>query len=213
MARLRQARAGQFGGGKRRYGFERHRVAIREDEAAEIRRAADAILAGISVRQVTSSLRDRHVPTANGAAWDSQTLRDVLMRPRNRCPPDHPSAWCGRGLQDAPGAGPTTGPLEGPTMRTIHPSMRPGGIIDHRKSGAPIRLIAGGAPEGEATATEAARTAQAPAMAASGRNLRRQWRWHRWPGRRRRGDNASKIWNGAWPQLASGVPTRLGHQP
>jgi site-specific DNA recombinase len=82
-ARLRQATAGEYGGGKRRYGFERDGTTIREDEAAEIRRAAEAILAGVSLRQVTASLRDRHVPTVTGAAWDATTLKDILMRPRN----------------------------------------------------------------------------------------------------------------------------------
>ena len=82
-ARLRQARAGQFGGGQRRFGFEADGVTVREDEAEEIRRAADAVLAGVSLRQVTASLRDRQVPTVKGAQWNAVTLRDILMRPRN----------------------------------------------------------------------------------------------------------------------------------
>jgi site-specific DNA recombinase len=83
-ARLRQAVNGQYGGGKRRYGFEPDGVTIREDEAAEIRRATEALLAGVSLRQVTASLRDRRVPTATGKApWDTQTVRDILLRPRN----------------------------------------------------------------------------------------------------------------------------------
>jgi site-specific DNA recombinase len=82
-ARLRQATDGQFGGGKRRYGFEKDGVTIREAEADEIRRAADAILAGVSLRQVTASLRERQVPTATGVTWDALTLRDILLRPRN----------------------------------------------------------------------------------------------------------------------------------
>ena len=82
-ARLRQATNGQYGGGKRPYGFEPDGVTVRESEAAEIRHAADAILAGVSLRQVTASLRDREVPTATGADWDTQTIRDILLRPRN----------------------------------------------------------------------------------------------------------------------------------
>ena len=82
-ARLRQATNGQFGGGKRPYGFEPDGVTVRESEAAEIRHAADAILAGVSLRQVTASLRDREVPTVTGADWDTQTVRDILLRPRN----------------------------------------------------------------------------------------------------------------------------------
>lgn len=82
-ARLRQATAGQFGGGKRRYGYEPDGVTVRESEAAEIRQAVDAVLAGVSLRQITLSLRERGVPTAAGGRWDTVTLRDLLLRPRN----------------------------------------------------------------------------------------------------------------------------------
>ena len=95
-ARLRQAMDGQFGGGKRRYGFEPDGVTIREDEAAELRSAADAILAGVSLRQVTASLRDRKVPTAAGGTWDPKTLRDMLLRPRNAALLVHRPAAKGR---------------------------------------------------------------------------------------------------------------------
>jgi site-specific DNA recombinase len=82
-ARQRQAEDGQWGGGKRPFGFEGDGITVNADEAAEIRRAADAILAGVSLRQVTASLRDRGVPTVTGAAWDTQTVKDMLLRPRN----------------------------------------------------------------------------------------------------------------------------------
>jgi site-specific DNA recombinase len=83
-ARLRQAENGEFGGGKRRYGFEADGVTVREAEAAEIRRATDAILSGVSLRQVTASLRQRGIPTTTGnARWNTQTVRDILLRPRN----------------------------------------------------------------------------------------------------------------------------------
>jgi|HubBroStandDraft_6_1064221.scaffolds.fasta_scaffold157616_1 site-specific DNA recombinase len=82
-ARERQAAGGQWGGGKRPFGFEPDGVSVRPAEAAEIRRAADALLAGVSLRQVTASLRDRQVPTVTGAKWDTQTVRDMLLRPRN----------------------------------------------------------------------------------------------------------------------------------
>lgn len=82
-ARQRQAENGQWGGGKRPFGFEPDGVTVRPEEAAEIQRAADAILAGVSLRQVTASLRERGVPTVTGAAWSTVTVRDMLMRPRN----------------------------------------------------------------------------------------------------------------------------------
>lgn len=82
-ARLRQAEEGKWGGGKRPFGFEPDGVTVRLGEAAEIRQSAEAILTGVSLRQVTASLRDRKVPTVTGAAWDTQTVRDMLLRPRN----------------------------------------------------------------------------------------------------------------------------------
>jgi site-specific DNA recombinase len=82
-ARLRQATEGQFGGGKRRYGFEPDGVTIREAEAAEIRDAADAILAGVSLRQAAAALRERGVPSATGSTWTAEVLKEVLLRPRN----------------------------------------------------------------------------------------------------------------------------------
>ena len=82
-ARQRQAEDGQWGGGKRPFGFEPDGVTVKPEEAAEIRRAADAILAGVSLRQVTASLRERIVPTVTGAAWRPETVRDILLRPRN----------------------------------------------------------------------------------------------------------------------------------
>jgi len=77
-ARLRQAQAGEFGGGKRRFGFEPDGVTIREEEAAEIRRAVDAVLSGVSLNQVTASLRERNVPTVTGRPWTTVTLRTAI---------------------------------------------------------------------------------------------------------------------------------------
>lgn len=82
-ARLRQAEEGQWGGGKRPFGFEPDGITVRAGEATEIRRASDAILGGVSLRQVTASLRDRAVPTVTGASWSTVTVRDMLLRPRN----------------------------------------------------------------------------------------------------------------------------------
>lgn len=82
-ARRRQAEQGKWGGGKRPFGFGPDGITVDPGEAAEIRRAADAILAGVSLRQVTASLRDRGVPSVTGAKWDTQTVRGMLLRPRN----------------------------------------------------------------------------------------------------------------------------------
>jgi DNA invertase Pin-like site-specific DNA recombinase len=82
-ARLAQAMDGRNGGGGRRpFGFEADRVTVRPDEAAEIVKAADALLAGISLAQVTADLRQRQVPTVTGARWSTRSIRDILLRPR-----------------------------------------------------------------------------------------------------------------------------------
>lgn len=99
-ARLRQAEEGRWGGGKRPFGFEGDGVTVRPSEAAEIARAADAIVAGVSLRQVTASLRGRGVPTVTGARWDTQTVRDMLLRPRNAGLMVH-RPMGGRGPRDA----------------------------------------------------------------------------------------------------------------
>lgn len=82
-ARERQAMSGQFGGGRRPYGFEANGVTVRPDEAAVVRRIADAILAGVSVRAVARDLNADGVPTADGKPWRPTYVRDVVMRPRN----------------------------------------------------------------------------------------------------------------------------------
>jgi len=83
-ARLRQAAAGQpHSGGNRPYGFEADRRTVCSAEAAEIVRAADSILAGVSLRSIAADLRRRGVTTVTGISWTTGTLREVLLRPRN----------------------------------------------------------------------------------------------------------------------------------
>lgn len=82
-ARLQRAQEGRNGGGPRTFGFEADGLTIRQVEAGEIVKAADAILAGVSLRQAVADLRRRGVPTVTGAPWSTITLRDILRRPRN----------------------------------------------------------------------------------------------------------------------------------
>ena len=51
------------------------------DEAAELRQAADAVMAGTTLKAIARDLRDREVPTASGVAWSAQLVRDVLLKP------------------------------------------------------------------------------------------------------------------------------------
>ncbi len=81
-ARLRQAANGRYGGGSRAFGYERDGKTVRPAEAAEIVKAAQAILAGVSLREVTADLRRRAVPTVHGGRWHTSTTRGMLLSPR-----------------------------------------------------------------------------------------------------------------------------------
>ena len=83
-ARLRQAEAGRpRHGGRRPFGYEAGGLVVRQAEVAEIVRAADAILAGVSLRQAAADLRRRGVPTVTGVPWTPGALKEILLRPRN----------------------------------------------------------------------------------------------------------------------------------
>ncbi|KUH89809.1 hypothetical protein AU187_16060 [Mycobacterium sp. IS-1556] len=82
-ARQQQAKAGGWHGGIRPYGFEKDGVTIRPDEAAEIAKATEAIVSGVSLRSLVRDLNERGVPTATGRGpWTSVALKDTIMRPR-----------------------------------------------------------------------------------------------------------------------------------
>jgi DNA invertase Pin-like site-specific DNA recombinase len=91
--RERKARANEFGGGPRRFGFESDGITKRWDECMIINVASHRVLkidgrahrAGklTSLRLLAAELRAAEVPTVTGAAWTAATLRDILLRPRN----------------------------------------------------------------------------------------------------------------------------------
>jgi site-specific DNA recombinase len=83
-ARLRAAMNGDTSaGGRRPYGWNADRTTLCGPEAAEIRDWHNAILAGVSLRQIAAGLHDRGVPSVTGAPWVAVTVRDMLLRPRN----------------------------------------------------------------------------------------------------------------------------------
>lgn len=101
--RKQKAEAGEYGGGRRAYGWgvpKLDRVTgeplvneagrpvldmrkLVEAEAAEVRRWADQVLGGVSLRVITADLRARGVPTVTGSEWTTGNLRDILIKPRN----------------------------------------------------------------------------------------------------------------------------------
>lgn len=111
VAAARQRYAGRsYQGGKRPFGYQpdpdapqyHKTLIVKEDEAQEIRQAAEDILRdedGISLKAIARDLRERGVPTVTGVPWTPSTLRDVLLKPANAGLTVHPST---RELIDAP---------------------------------------------------------------------------------------------------------------
>lgn len=82
------ATKGLASGGRRRYGYEPTRngngeatLEIVEHEAETIRKLAERILAGDSLRSLAQDLNDRDIPTTSGKQWRGQTVRATLESP------------------------------------------------------------------------------------------------------------------------------------
>lgn len=69
---------------RRPFGFDREGrdVFVVESEAAEIRKAADALLSGQTLAQVARDMNARGVPTSLGGEWTVKTLKQVILNPR-----------------------------------------------------------------------------------------------------------------------------------
>jgi DNA invertase Pin-like site-specific DNA recombinase len=76
-----KADRGQFHGGKRRFGYTADMTAVVEHEAAVIREAAAAVLAGSTLASVARDLDARGVATALGGKWTGSNLSTMLRRP------------------------------------------------------------------------------------------------------------------------------------
>lgn len=85
-AQRQAAEAGKWLGGRRPFGWNVELgggATVNEAEAAEVRRACDAVLAGASLGGIAADLNARGVRTVTGRHWQATTLRQVLRRPRN----------------------------------------------------------------------------------------------------------------------------------
>src|SRR3954447_13297819 len=82
-AKLHAATAGRWKGGRRPFGYEADGVTIRESEAAEIRKATDDLLAGMSLHAIARDWNARGVATSTGGRWKPTEVRKLLARPRN----------------------------------------------------------------------------------------------------------------------------------
>lgn len=69
---------------RRPFGFDRdgHEVYIVETEAAEIRKAADALLDGATLASVAREMNGRGVRTSLGNEWTVRTTKQVVLNPR-----------------------------------------------------------------------------------------------------------------------------------
>lgn len=82
-AKLQAATDGQWKGGRRPFGYAADGVTVVPAEAREVRRAADAVLTGASLRSIARDLNTRGLTTSVGSAWRPDAVAKVLLRPRN----------------------------------------------------------------------------------------------------------------------------------
>ena len=82
-AKSQAATTGKYRGGPRPYGFESDGVTVRPEEAVRVREAAELILAGRSLRAVVRHFNALGVRTSRDTEWHPNTLRAMLIRPRN----------------------------------------------------------------------------------------------------------------------------------
>jgi site-specific DNA recombinase len=77
-----RAEAGRPPAGRRAYGYSPDGMTVVEAEAAEVRKAADEVLSGGTIRGVVADLTSRGVTTTTGGIWHSTELRRLLGNPR-----------------------------------------------------------------------------------------------------------------------------------
>jgi DNA invertase Pin-like site-specific DNA recombinase len=80
--REQAARAGDYHGGRRPFGYQRGGVLVDDTEAALVREAAARVLAGESLRRIADDWNDRGLTSSSGARWQITTLRSMLAGPR-----------------------------------------------------------------------------------------------------------------------------------
>ncbi|MFD7794299.1 recombinase family protein [Streptomyces sp. NPDC059759] len=82
-ARDQKVQRGEWSGGPRPYGWEKNGTTPIPEEIEVIREAAEAVLAGGSIRALAADLNARGLLTSQGVRWDGGTLSRMLRRPRN----------------------------------------------------------------------------------------------------------------------------------
>ncbi|MFF2964205.1 recombinase family protein [Streptomyces sp. NPDC057963] len=105
------AAKGQHFGGRRPFGWEKDGMTPIEWEFDCIREAAQAILAGASLRSLAAGWVARGILTSTGGKWEGPELRGMLLRPRNAGIVQHRGEEVGPALWSAP--------LDEPTWRSV----------------------------------------------------------------------------------------------
>lgn len=78
-----RAKAGRFGGGKRRTGWNATMTELHPVEAPLLAESFAWLNSGRSLRWIAQQWRDRGVPGASGATMTPESLRDAMLRPAN----------------------------------------------------------------------------------------------------------------------------------
>jgi site-specific DNA recombinase len=73
------AQSGQFGGGRRRFGYEPAMHSIRKAEAVYVVELADRILAGEALNAITNDWNARGITTVSGKPWRAVNLRAMIL--------------------------------------------------------------------------------------------------------------------------------------
>lgn len=82
-AALQRAQLGKNHGGRRSFGYTADGSKLDRAEAAEVKKWYRKIMAGESLGSIVRDLEARGVRTVTGGPWTSNTVRGVLLRPRN----------------------------------------------------------------------------------------------------------------------------------
>ncbi|MFF4552663.1 recombinase family protein [Streptomyces sp. NPDC001422] len=110
-ARDQKVQRGEWSGGPRPYGWEKNGTTPIPEEIEVIREAAEAVLAGGSIRALAADLNARGLLTSQGVRWDGGTLSRMLRRPRNAGIIQHRGEEAGKAGWE--------GALDEPTWRSL----------------------------------------------------------------------------------------------
>lgn len=77
-----RAEAGRPPAGRRAFGYTQDGMSVVEHEAVEVRRAAETLLAGGTLRRIVADMNGRGVTTSLGGQWHATELRRLLANPR-----------------------------------------------------------------------------------------------------------------------------------